>query len=184
MDNVGDRVEWNCPFDFGQHGLTEPVISTMPMSVLAKIVSAQNAPPFENSPIIVARSRVEADVFQTIYFTDPSTPVYRASITKDLLIVEAMREISDDNMQDVLDAFGIIQHTPIDSNAQKFGKIAPIDDVWRRNFIFRMSAEYNIYSVGRFAIWKNILLDDVVQDLSVVKRLINLGGVYYNHLNK
>jgi hypothetical protein len=32
--------------------------------------------------------------------------------------------------------------------------------------------------IGRFATWRNILLDDVVDDIAVIKRLMRHGGAY------
>ena len=54
-----------------------------------------------------------------------------------------------------------------------FGKIAKIDDAWRKQFIFEMSSKHNICSLGRFGTWRNLLLDDVLQDISVLKKLMN-----------
>lgn len=187
INNAEHRIEWNTPFRWQDHHESDfqPVISTMPMSVLASIDQTfkGEVPKFEFKSIFVSRFRVHnADVFQTIYFTDPDIGVYRASISGDLMIVESVSELLSSELGCVMEAFGIYQIDPIESCKQRFGKIAPIDDVWRRNFILRASTNHNIYSVGRFATWRNILLDDVVHDLSVVKRLIKLGGGYHNRI--
>jgi hypothetical protein len=203
IENCGDRIEWGTRFDLGIHKLNkEPAISTMPMSVLHKIIDSESlqladkvseafqlpkklvlpTPEFKHKEITVGRWRIPgADVFQTIYFTQPENPVYRASITGDMLIVEAMGEIGD-WLESVVNAFGVDQLDEIGAVKQSFGKIAPIDDAWRRNFILRASVDHGIYSVGRFATWRNIMLDDVVHDLSVVKRLIKVGNNYFNHI--
>lgn len=183
MDNCGKRIEWNCSFDPGLPR-NEPVISTMPMPVLVKLLCIEHQQQFGNKPIHVARYHIpNADVFQTIYFTDPSTPVYRASISGQLLIVEAMDDIGGDELEMVIHAFGISHAIdPLGHAKQTFGKIASINDVWRKNFILRASLDHNIYSVGRFATWRNILLDDVINDLAVVKRLIKQG--HYQHIQE
>ena len=61
---------------------------------------------------------------------------------------------------------------------QEFGKIRPIDENIRKEFIFQMTSKHNIYSVGRFATWRQLLLDDVVDDLKVVEQFIR-GGTDY-----
>lgn len=177
MDNCGSRINFNTPYD-GDGNLQEATISTMPMPILANLIGEPDAPEFKSLPIHVTRFRViKADVFQTIYFTDPNTQIYRASITGNMLIVEAMGEVPMDGFAMAFDAFGLHKNSIdlIDDTKQSFGKIAPIDDAWRERFILRATVDRNIYSVGRFACWRNILLDDVVKDLSVVKRLIKLG---------
>jgi hypothetical protein len=65
---------------------------------------------------------------------------------------------------------------------QKYGKIAPIDERFRRSSIVQLTTQHKIFSVGRFATWRNILLDDVVNDLAVVKRLIH-SSAYEQHLH-
>lgn len=156
-------------------------ISTIPMPLMLDMLDLAHNQEFKHQGIVVDRYRVKnADVFQTIYFPDAQFPVYRASITGDLLIVERNDPICQRDLIEVLEAFGMgnMDVEPIDSNHhQRFGKIAPVDDAFRRNAIYEMTQEYKVYSLGRFAIWKNILLDDVVNDIAVIKRLM-LGGKY------
>lgn len=168
------------------------IISTIPMSVMQKIVQPMNdpfglalhanVPEFKAAPINVERYRVkDSDVFQTIYFPDLDMDMYRASITKDMLIVESI--ISDEwlyhpTIDDLEKAFGLRSGSlePISTTKQSFGKIAPIDDMWRKQFQFRLTHDHGIYSLGRFGTWRNILLDDVLQDLDVVKKMMNVGS--------
>lgn len=192
------RISWSTPFDghFGE----EDIVSTMPMPTLLGIMDAQGIIPatkepasqFGAQPITVRRWRVpNADVFQTIYFPDPSMALYRASITGDLLIAEYMADVCGEadrakayGGSDVAlaEAFGLLaadsMPVALDSTRQRFGKIAPIDDAWRRQFILWATMSHRVYSLGRFATWRNILLDDVLQDISVIKRLIT-GGAYH-----
>lgn len=174
------RIEWSSIVSsipvLAQSG---PTISTAPMSVLAQhIDNDATAPQFNFAPIEVQRWRVpEADVFQTVYFPSPDTTLYRASITGSLLIAEYAGRA---DMYDFFPAFGLNERDvlPIDNAKQRFGKIAPIDDTWRKNFIFRMSQQHNIFSLGRFATWRNILLDDVLKDCYVIKRLLTSASPY------
>lgn len=175
IQNCDNRISWGEAFDFSKS--QEAVISTAPMSVAVKALGVENSPTFSYRNIFVKRFRIQnADVFQTVYFPDPETGVYRASITKDLLIIEAVREINDADVEMVNQAFWVGETSEIESSKHSFGKIALIDDAWRKNFILKLSTERKIFSVGRFATWRNILLDDVVHDLSVVKKLIKLGN--------
>ena len=82
-------------------------------------------------------------------------------------------------MLDVSEAFALNGGKPlvgIETVNQKYGKIAPIDEGKRKALIGHLSTEHNIYSLGRFATWRNLLLDDVVQDIAVIKRLMNSDG--------
>jgi hypothetical protein len=178
QDNVGDRVRYDAAVVgamLREIGKTDPLISTMPMPALAALldVGGPPMPRFEHRSIKVQRFRIHgADVFQTIYFPSPFTPVYRASITGDLLIIEATEELSHSDLMDVENAFDLKEAEHLEDREQRYGKIAPIDDVWRKNFIHEVTLRHNIYSLGRFGTWRNVLLDDIVNDISVIKRLI------------
>ena len=59
------------------------------------------------------------------------------------------------------------------SSSQKYGKIRPINEELRKEFIYEMTDTYKIYSVGRFATWRQLLLDDVVEDIAIVEEFIS-----------
>jgi hypothetical protein len=189
IDQVGDRVEWETPVE--ELPKDKAIISTIPMNRMLALagIAKPDTVEFKFSPIRVQRFRVkDADVFQTIYYPSPSTAAYRASITGNLLIVESVDDagyVSSD-LLDVLDSFGLTESDieVIDENhKQSYGKIAPIDEHFRRFVVEILSQKHGIYSLGRFATWRNILLDDVLQDLNVVKRLINADS-YTRRLEK
>lgn len=151
-----------------------PAISTIPMSVMSKYIES-GSPDFKYAPITVVRWRIpNADVYQTIYFPDAYTTLYRVSITGDLMIAEYAGE--EDGGYNFFGAFGLpmnfFSQNRIEKVSQRFGKIAPIDEAWRKKFIFELSTSHNIFSLGRFGTWRNILLDDVLKDIYIIKKLI------------
>ena len=178
VEAVGARIRWGEACNY--HGPDAAiVVSTAPMPSLLKLLGIGLEHPeqlFLRQPIKVVRLRVKrCDVFQTVYFPDPEVPVYRASITSDLLIVEGVREIEQTDIAQVCEAFGIGDVELIDSGEQRFGKIVPLPDGLRRATLHRLTTEYGIFSIGRFATWRNVLLDDVVQDIAAVRRLMRAG---------
>lgn len=189
---IGDRIKWKRPVTPDLlRDMPRPVISTLPMPILLDMLdlkAAARGETFHHQGIVVDRYRIKnADVFQTIYFPDPEWSTYRASITGNLLIVERDGRMASDGLDMILDAFGIDDadvELIDESHAQRFGKIRPIDDGVRRKTIFNLTTDHGIYSLGRFAVWRNVLLDDVVADAAVIKRLI-AGGSYsaalYHH---
>jgi hypothetical protein len=155
------------------------------MPTMARILDLPT-PEFRHQAIHVRRYRVaNSNVHQTVYFPSPETNVYRASITGDLMIVEsAAQELDSLDTKYTLRPFGLHRDdvTEIEQAEQRFGKISPIDDGWRKRFIFELSAQHGVYSFGRFATWRNLLLDDLVQDLDVIKKLISSSS--YDNLKK
>lgn len=164
-----------------------PIISTLPMPVLMKIVGWGEVPEFPKQKIWTQKVKIkdpECQVCQTIYYPDPLIKHYRVSLIGDTLISEFI-EKPDTNIgvhaMDVLsEDFGIRSYKIDDmkESEQEYGKIMPIDDRIRKEFIFQMTNKYNIYSVGRFATWRQLLLDDVVDDLKVVEQFIRSGTDY------
>tara|TARA_R110001592_G_scaffold6922_4_gene38208 strand:+ start:537 stop:1487 length:951 start_codon:yes stop_codon:yes gene_type:complete len=164
-----------------------PIISTLPMPVLMKIVGWGEIPDFPKQKIWTQKVKImdpDCQVCQTIYYPDPLIKHYRVSLIGDTLISE-FTEKPDTNIgvhaMDVLNEdFGIRSYKIDDmkESEQEYGKIMPIDDRIRKEFIFQMTNKYNIYSVGRFATWRQLLLDDVVDDLKVVEQFIR-GGTDY-----
>lgn len=176
VSRVGNRINWNTKVGLEMSNGDEPCISTIPMHVWAQSSGEGSIPEFKFSNINVKRYRVKgAEVYQTVYFPSFGNNVYRASITGDLLIVESIEEQTSYDIDCVLKSFGLLTYLvqEIESVSQKYGKIAPIPDQWRRNFIYKMTKEHKIFSLGRFATWRNILLDDVLNDISVIKRLVS-----------
>ncbi len=171
------RVRWNTRVnDMQLSADMEPILSTLPMAVMARMAGIEDQPPFVSSPITVKRWRIPgANVYQTTYFPGQKTDWYRASITGDLLIAERGGTCPySTSSSDMFDAFGLetIDVVPLDETQQKYGKILPIDEAWRKAFMFKLTQEYNIFSLGRFATWRNILLDDVLKDIQVINRLM------------
>lgn len=180
VHNVRSRIHWGCDFDFA--GATShagrQVISTIPLpAALSKLGEEYGETiSFESAPITVHRYRVrDCDVFQTIYFPDPQLPLYRASITGDLLIAESVRDAwhESDERELLEEAFGIGGRCQaLESTKQRYGKIVPIDAAARRALLLRLTEGHGVYSLGRFATWRNVLLDDLIHDIAVIKRLM------------
>lgn len=180
VDSVGSRISWGEKAHFLNSD--SPVISTAPMPVVLREIGIQAEPgEFKRAPIDVRRFRIPgAAVYQTVYFPTREHTLYRASITGDLLICEFTERDGDIPgwQSDVVSAFGlresdVHQYEELERVSQEHGKIAPINESYRRSLIHALTEDFNIFSLGRFATWRNILLDDVVHDAAVIKRLIN-----------
>lgn len=182
VDRCNKRIKWGVRVDTDTllRECGDPVVSTLPMPVLARMLGEEDMPTFSSNKICVRRWKVlDADVFQTVYFPSLEHSLYRASITGDILTAEYVDEFCDTEEQ--FDAFGLDAHrcVPIGGARQQFGKIAPIDEGWRKRFVLRASMKHGVYSLGRFATWRNILLDDALHDIGVIRKLI--GSSAYDH---
>jgi len=165
-----------------------PVISTMPIGVLARVIGLPiSTPSFNFRRIFTTRIKISnCDTFQTIYYPDESdTKVYRATLTGSDLIIESMGEITTTDIGMVIQTFGICGTHRFeiinDNQEQRYGKIQEIDENVRRNFILQATLRFNVYSLGRFATWRNILLDDVLSDIYVINKLVH-ADIYSQHI--
>jgi hypothetical protein len=168
-----------------------PIISTLPMSLIGTLCNLPCPVPLKSKVIQVIRFQVPgSDLHQTLYYPAPESeiPVYRASIIEDILTVETLqtsfdptRLLNDVPVREVLNSFGLhpgdVQYL---DQGKQLGKIQPIDDKFRKRYIFDLTMQYQLYSLGRFAIWKNILMDDVYDDILTIRQFIESGSHYDN----
>jgi len=191
VENVGTRLIWGVATDFGDDPAGQALISTAPLEVAARALGIVTEESFARARITVVRVKLQGvNVHQTIYFPGHETPIYRASITGNVLIIEmVIGDPSTERCKEAIGhaegAFGIYSRTIMESMEvvqQEYGKIVPIDEEVRRQLIVRLTLDHGIFSLGRFATWRNILLDDVVNDARVIKRLIS-AGAYGNVLH-
>jgi len=169
-----------------------PMISTIPMDQLMALVEWPDRPPFQYRSIWTVQvlvTRPEVDLYQSVYFPEIEDLPYRASFTGTGLTLEfadLVHETPDITVRHVLqDCFGLpsrTAYTAIGLHHQRYGKLQPIPDPVRRAFILAMTDRFGVYSVGRFATWRQILLDDVVHDLDLVARMIEERSSYRWHL--
>lgn len=181
------RIEYGRDVARNFDKLPRPLISTIPLAHMLNFCNMDwgSDDKFQSQPIRVVKYRVRgADVFQTIYYPDPAQAVYRASMTGDELIIESATatKLEAEHLDDVLDSFGLVSLDiePLTTTRQRFGKILPLPDTERKALLLRLSQEHGIYSLGRFACWRNILLDDVHDDYFRIRRMIELGA--YDHI--
>lgn len=179
LNNVSNRVTFEAEDDMRGD---KPFISTVPMPAALNALGIEHSLEFVRSPIDVRRYRVpRCDAHQTVYFPDPHTNLYRASITGDVLIIESVgpgMTLADLGgrpfEREIAGAFGVEldECEPLGRVSQEYGKIINLPDEQRRALLFKLTNEHGLYSLGRFAQWRNILLDDVVNDIHVISRLL------------
>jgi hypothetical protein len=173
----------------------EPIISTIPMPYLMDMFNWESKPSFNAQSITTIYADFYmpiVDVYQTLYYPG-AEPWYRASITGNHIMAEMVTDLSvtdpskldwSREIQNILKDFGIFSATVhnVGVKTQKLGKITPVPDRERKSFILAMTDLHNIYSVGRFATWRQILLDDVVNDIGIVEKFVIERDSYTRHI--
>ncbi len=165
----------------------DPVISTIPMPLLMDLVGWKDKPQFKFNTVWTLRCFIEdpaCQVQQTIYFSDMDQSYYRATVSGGVFMMEFSRDPhaldigANQLAKEGLDFFGLMEATISEPviHEQRFGKLIPIDDNLRKEFMYTMTREYNVYSLGRFATWRPVLLDDLANDLLVIDGMINSDG--------
>ena len=167
----------------------QPIISTLPMPALMKLLDypRRNEVKFNAVPGINVKAKVaNCDAYVSLLVPDPSMPFSRISITGNEMIIE---------LPYVTDAVGDAEGVPVraanllglhadqlsDIRAfkQNYAKITPIDENARKDFIFWATANYAIFSLGRFATWRpGLLLDDLVEDIRLIDRWLEKKDRY------
>jgi hypothetical protein len=169
---------------------SDPIISTMPMPVLMKLLGYKDAPNFNYVGGANVHLRIsDCDAYASLYVPDPLYKFNRASITGDDLCVEYSfpSHLPDNQIEwldknkyseayDAAQLFGFHRSRiqSISLSAQRYAKIQPIDENARKAFIAWATDNFNIFSLGRFATWRpGLLLDDLVHDVRLVQKWIN-----------
>jgi hypothetical protein len=167
-------------------------VSTIPMPVMMKLTGwEQGETQFvhrEITTLVAKISKPLTTVHQTVYLPHRDWGnFYRVSIHGSELIMEAVgsyihppeRFAGWDHEAICRIALSELFGVPsplvvqVEKRVQKFGKMVPVaDDEQRKSFIRFLTDKYNIYSLGRFATWRPLLLDDVIKDIEVIEALI------------
>lgn len=176
-----------------------PVISTVPMPIMMDILGWEVKSEFKRRRGINLIGEIEgASAYCSLYVPDPILPFSRISITGNQFIAEcgesflleleaapqaARPVMCRDATLKALRMMGLDGvEMSYEAREQSYAKILPIDEQERRNFIMWASREHNVFSLGRFATWRpGLLLDDVVNDVRVIQRLVNDSGESYRH---
>lgn len=176
-----------------------PVISTLPMPYMMDLFRWPNKPQFVSTQGWTARCKLrphlDARLNCTVYYPG-NEPWYRASVTDDELIVEGIGEPEFELLQDwgsdrldetLLGPLGLRTHDLGTwgeihrSRYQKIGELTSAERESAKLFVMWLSQEHKIYSLGRFATWRpKLLLDDIVNDVRVIARLIDGSNNYHN----
>lgn len=185
-ERLGDmcrgRISWEAPFEC-VHGFNRdkgPFISTMPLPVLLELLEL-TVPglEFKHAPVHVERYTVpDCDVHQTVYFPGGETPAYRATLTGSDLIIESTAPLNSEQQREYVSSslfLSLLQAEFVSGSVQRYGKIVPLPDIVRKELLYKITTKHRIFSLGRFACWRNILLDDVYHDLRRIESLASMN---------
>lgn len=180
LDHHKDRIFYGSDVPLTE--MTTPVISTLPLSVLVdKFKLDAKLPPniLASAPIYVTTvDFTHCDLYQTVYFPELTTPVYRASMTGRQLIIESMAPIGPSDIDAVRKTFGLNENWSyvVNNLEQKIGKFEPLEEEYRKQLMYDITTALGIYSLGRHATWRKILLDDVVHDIERIQSMMKTSA--------
>lgn len=182
LDHHKDRIFYESDVPLTE--MTTPVISTLPLSVLVdkfKLDAQLPIAALASAPIYVTTvDFTHCDLYQTIYFPELDTPVYRASMTGNQLIIESMKPVTHDVIRKVVETFGLAGSMyyamGLFNMEQKIGKFNPLEENYRKQLMYDITESLGIYSLGRHATWRKILLDDVVNDIQRIESMLKTSA--------
>lgn len=155
-------------------------ISTIPLPVMAKAAGiSMEKTKIESYPIYVTRCKIDvpSKVYQTIYFPDLSMSTYRVSLEHQDLVIESLAENIDFEIPVICSAFGLFKDNlqDVKKYIQENGKIIEIDDAIRKRVLMELTEKYHIYSIGRYATWRNITSDVLIGDLDKISSMMKMS---------
>lgn len=186
----GLDISYNSKFNpqdaYATRNLQTVHISTAPMKMWTDYMELEVE--YKTQPITVIETELnDVDVHQTLYIPWDGWLPYRASVVGNRMIIEIMGEehVTGDAIQNWINIICkalfdyIPHHGEVSIKHQKLGKIVPLPGPQRRELISLITERFNVYSLGRFATWRNILLGDVIDDCKVIDNLIQTGAGRY-----
>lgn len=159
------------PFDF--------IVSTVPIYSAAELCGIPVFEEFKLKTIhsAIANLDVPSTIFQTLYVIDPEISIYRVTIHRRQIIVESVSPVDYDECDKVLKHFGINMSLKFQFAAWTggVGKIVPINDIERRKLILKMTQKFNVFSFGRYAVWKpRLVLDNMLGDIERIHKMMRM----------
>lgn len=200
ISRLGSTAEMKTGVDFSEwsHNLVRqhgPVISTMPMPYLMDLFSWADKPNFQSQEGWTLKAYVkpelECELYATIYSARNDDKWYRASLTGSELMIEGTGDgswVNENLLAEACWHFGLSgrDFASWTVHRAKYQKITEMNSAEResaKRFIMWLSQEHGIYSLGRFATWRpKLLLDDMVNDVRVIARLIDGQSLYQSNL--
>lgn len=171
----------------------EHCVSTLPMPVI-KEIAKPNFPDkinFEYKPVFVKRFKlkINSSVHQTVYIPNMKIHqgIYRVTIQNQDVIFESVLAIEMWEVELIMNsAFGINkeEYELCDSSTIKMGKIKSINENARLKFIFWLTDQFNVYSFGRYSVWKPLRTDELLDDMMKVKKIIRAKGSKQYYLKR
>lgn len=197
------NLQLDTPFSRIDHmASNSPVISTLPMPVMMRMFDYPEwGGEFKSFPIWTFRVELHGDVqlYQTIYngSISPHNRIpgkwYRATIHGRELTIESSSEFGMSSVMAMTilnqcfgfpeDVAAFAQEPEPVVRKQEYGKILPIPEAERTRFMVWLTDNHNIYSLGRFATWRPILLDDLVKDIEKIEQMIQSPSSYQRRLS-
>jgi len=164
------------------------IISTIPMPELMSILEYPNIPNFITKTIWTINTFIyDCELYQTLYVPYDYSEPYRVSITGNKMTLEFGYKPT--YIDEFIEAYlkilfpeADMTYSNVSTRQQNYGKIVPIDEEERQKFILWATDKYNIYSLGRYATWRQILLDDVLIDINKIEHWVTQRTGYDRQL--
>jgi hypothetical protein len=176
------HIKYSAEVDFKPKSFTDPIISTIPMPKLMKLLEYPSLIGFQSVPGVVFTGRIVAcDAYVSVLFPGPE-PYSRATITGDKIMIEfpGKEDIPESyNLADAYFSLGLDDAVILDAEfkKQEYFKITNINDAERKKFQRWATVNHNVYSLGRYATWRpKLLLDDLVSDIRKIEEWMT-GGI-------
>lgn len=153
------------------------IISTIPLANLLQITDIVCEEKFCSKNIFVNTIYLKnCDIDHTIYIVCENDPIYRISFVKNKIIFESVAPIGMDSINKFLRVLHIDESFVVDLGCDNFvhvhGKMFDINSSNIKSLLLFLTEKFNIYSAGRYAIWRNIMVEDLISDLLKLKELM------------
>lgn len=153
------------------------LISTLPLPFLLSLLRISGA--YDFSTRAIYSSSYEADepvshgVCQVIYISSLGHSPYRAHMVGPRIIIESMKPMDEAENTAIIKMLWRINKAPkIAEHVIKPGKFHPLPKSQRHALLGMLTSKYNIFCLGRFAVWDHLVTDEVAKDAEKIVEII------------
>lgn len=164
------------------------LVSTIPLPALLKMLRMEFHHRFTAEPITTiffdVPPEASVDAFQVVNITDPSNIFYRASLMDQKVILETMNPDHETEESQLTHTAAALANALWKLNLRKEnatihvirpGKFHPIPKTARKQLLAKLTNDWQIYCLGRYATWSYKRIDHIAEDAHSILKIMKAG---------
>ena len=152
------------------------LINTLPLPRLLSLLKKEHSFNFKADPVYIEIFKVPEEetieVYQVVYIANRYSDAYRACLYNGTIYVEFMEPSKTASETVIEQIWGFKHCSKIFDGWLKPGKFHPVEKMRRKALLGELTSKWNIYCLGRYAVWDYKRLEHIAQDALDIQKII------------